>query len=143
MKVKTITFLIMFAGVVQVAVGDALKCYEGCGKTNIAGLKANTPCDTSKEVDCPSGQVCSTQTYSYEIDLLISKTKYEVTTEACAVKSENADDICDQLEGAVEGSPLGFTCDVKFCETALCNYGFTAHVSFLVLSAGVLVFGLL
>ena len=138
---NTTTLLAMFFALA--AVGDALRCYNGCGKQKIAGKETNTPCDTSKEFDCPSGQVCSTRTHSYEIDLVISKTKYEYTINACAVKSENENAMCDTLKGAVEGSLLDFTCDVKFCESDLCNSGFTAHVSFLVLSAGVLVFGLL
>ena len=134
------TLLAMF---VLVAIGDALRCYQGCGKSSAGGKEVKTPCDTSKEVDCPGGQVCSTQTYSYEIDLLMVKTKYEVTAEACAVKSENTDALCDDLEAKItDGTPFKFSCEINFCETALCNSGFTAHVSFLVLSAGVLVFGL-
>ena len=122
--------------------GQALRCYSGCGKTNIAGAETNIPCNTSTEVDCPSGQVCSTHTYSYELDQSGNKTKNEIIVGACAAKSVDVDAICDDLKGIVVGSPLEFTCDVKFCESDLCNSGFTAHVSFLVLSAGVLVFGL-
>ena len=137
---NTTALLAMF---VLVAIGDALRCYQGCGKSSVAGVEVKTPCDTGKEIDCPSGQVCSTQTYSYGIGSLGFEVKYEITSELCAEKSENTDALCDDLEAKItDGTPLKFSCEINFCETALCNSGFTAHVSFLVLSAGVLVFGL-
>ena len=124
--------------------GQALRCYSGCGKTNIAGAETNIPCNTSTEIDCPSGEVCSTQSYSYEYDLSGNKTKRRVIVEDCAAKSVDTDAMCDDFEVLIEGILIKPTCDFKFCESDLCNSGFTAHVSFLslVLSAGVLMFGL-
>ena len=67
----------------------------------------------------------------------------EVSGSSCGVKG-TGDTMCEETKqtNGQDGSISDFTCDVKFCETALCNSGFTAHVSFLVLAAGVLVFGL-
>ena len=126
----------MLAGVV--AVGDALRCYAACGTTTLAGTD-DLACDSSKEVDCSSGEVCATVTYSFKR----GGSKVDVSGSLCGAKG-SGDTVCDSTRENEngQGSISEFTCDMKFCETALCNSGFTAHVSFLVLSAGVLVFGL-
>ena len=91
-------------------------------------------------MDCTSGHVCAKSEVSYEV---LGRGKGSGWFSFCWAKTDQAG-ICTAVKAqlATQGTISNWNCGVEFCETALCNSGFTAHVSFLVLAAGVLVFGL-
>ena len=142
---KMLTLLILV--VAMATTGNALKCYENCGKNKTGDISNDVPCDTSKETECRTGQVCSTQKYSYES--ATDGVKTEITTELCDTKTNYTEAYCHTIKTAAstDGVVGNFECEIEFCETELCNdgvsgAGFTFPVSLLVLAAAVLVLGI-
>ena len=131
---KTSTLLAVLFAIV--AVTDALKCYQGCGKAKAAGVDTSIPCESKYEVNCTDGQVCATVKTSYELVV-----EMEDETADCGEKGK-ADEVCDALKAVAEGITGDFECDVDFCDTDLCNSGSSAFMSFLIMVTGALIFGL-
>ena len=134
---KATTLLVTFTTLI--ALGHGLKCYSDCGSATVADQTQKTPCDSTKETECTDGQVCAYEKYSFKVLGVSSK----IEMAACAPKTDTADVLCDAVKKTVEKTGLAdWSCSVKFCEKALCNSGFTAQVSLLVLVAGAMFYGL-
>ena len=142
---RTLTLFLLL--VAMVTTEDKLKCYENCGKNKTGDISNDVPCDTSKQTECRTGQVCSTQKYSYKanVDGVISSDKTEITKKLCDTKTNHTEAYCHTIKTGVSagGVVADFECEIEFCDKDLCNAGFTTRVSLLVLAAaGVLIFRL-
>ena len=130
-----------------IATGDSLKCYEGCFSYEAGGVSSDavTACDSSKEVDCETDEVCSTLKISFDVLVVGSAV---MKTHSCGTKGADADAACTAAESdtltrvLLSGATGDLDCEITTCETELCNSGFTARVSVLVLAAAVVFYGL-
>ena len=131
-----------------IATGDSLKCYEGCFSYEAGGKSSDlvTACDSSKEVDCQTDEVCSTLKISFEVSALGQTASAVMKTRMCGTADADADAACEAAKTGGDTSSFfaslsgNLDCEISTCETDLCNSGFTARVSVLVLVVAAVVF---
>ena len=102
------------------------------------------PC--SKEVDCETDEVCSTLKISFEVSALGQTASAVMKTRSCGTADADADAACEAAKTGGDTSSFfaslsgNLDCEISTCETDLCNSGFTARVSVLVLVAAAVAF---
>ena len=137
MRITAIPIILL----VIIATGHTLKCYNNCGKSRVGDNTTVISCNTTKVTECPHGEVCSTEKYSFKL----SGVKTEVRKSVCDTKTNNTAAYCHVIKTEVSagGTIANFTCDIEFCEIDLCNTGFCRRASFFIsIAAGLLVWKL-